>query len=158
MSCCTIFYFSSLLALLPLEVPTNFILSSPFVLCLFLTDSSLSINVTFPSPSSHRCLRWEWLCWLSEKAVLLSLSLTLCLCVCCLIKCNKRDCDTPTPPPTSPSLFLQPLTRIILGPQPPTGTRRMLNLHLLQTHHGPSFQYTCFHPLKGRIREFCSHR
>lgn len=138
-------FISCLYELSSLKSALNSILSFTFCSLLYLTDSSLSINVTFSFPLSLTSLCVEWLCWLSEKAVPLSPSLPLCLCACCLIKCNKRDCDArhPHPPPILCSYSHHPSSPWPLSPPPPpSGPERMLNLHLLQTNHVPSFQHT----------------
>lgn len=146
---CCFFYFLPLLTLLFFaaysELNCFFSLCSSFFVCL--THCSLLMSHSF----SHLFLCCEWWCWLSEEAVLQSLSVPLCLYVCCLIKHNKRDCDAQqhcvaNTPPTSAFLFLQPPPSITIAPHFPSGTGRMLNLHLLQTNPAPSFQYSPLHP------------
>lgn len=148
----TIFYFLSLLALFSFEVSTE--LHSFFTFCslLFSTDSSLSINVTF-SFLLFLSLCCEWLCWLSEKAVLLSPSLPLCLCVCCLIKMQQKGLWRPTPPTHLPFFVPTATTPHHPGPSATPHPRALGECWIWTCFRQAMFLHSCTPPsipLNGR--------
>lgn len=132
---------------------TSFSLRPLFL--LFLSDSLLSINVTF----FLRLLSLSWVVMLVIWGGSASVSACATLLVCLLPDKTQQKglwCSTmlwcgANTPPTSAFLFLQPPPNRTVArhphPTPPSGTGKMLNLHLLQPW-AASFQCTCFYPRK----------
>lgn len=145
-----IFYFLSLLALFPLW---GFHWTSSFLRLLFaafLSNSSLSINVTFSFPYFCGCCCCAGY---RRRQPLYPRSLPLCLCGCCLIRNkrgNKRGLWRSTPPPSSRFFVpIQPPPLIILAPHPPP-SRHWENVESApaqkknKKQNVPSFRHTSF--------------